>query len=178
MALGTHEIPVLIQLGPVQDIVVFDLFVWIQMKPALTTLLLWPSVPCKRERLHATIWKLNQILLQRIHAKGVLDFKGCELPIRVVGFNEELSISFEKPRVHIIVIEARVIKIAQHRLRRGMLHGVLVLRGLPEICFRPMASRADLASDEGRRRERSRVESFHRLVFKQQENENSRNDEA
>ena len=45
VALGAHEIPVLIELGPVQDIVVPDLLVAIEMKPALATLVLWAAIP-------------------------------------------------------------------------------------------------------------------------------------
>src|SRR5262249_13184876 len=35
VALGAHEVPVLVQPGPMQDVVVLDLFVGIEMEPAL-----------------------------------------------------------------------------------------------------------------------------------------------
>src|SRR2546430_8750577 len=97
MALGAHEIPILVQLGPVQNVVVFDLFVGIEMKPTLTTLLLWPVVPGNGKRLQATIRKLDEILLKGLHAERVLNFKVCELSVRPIGLNEELSFFFEKP---------------------------------------------------------------------------------
>ena len=47
VAFGAHEIPVLVQLGPMQDIVVLDFLVGIQMKPALAALVGRPAVPGK-----------------------------------------------------------------------------------------------------------------------------------
>src|SRR5262249_32614520 len=45
VALGAHEIPVLVQLRPMQDVVVLDLLIRIEMEPALAALILGPSVP-------------------------------------------------------------------------------------------------------------------------------------
>jgi hypothetical protein len=45
MALGAHEVPVLVQLGPVQKIIVTDLFVRIEVEPALAALILRAAVP-------------------------------------------------------------------------------------------------------------------------------------
>src|SRR5882757_11160536 len=45
VALGTHEIPVLVQLCPVQDIIVLDLLVGIEVKPALAALVFWAAIP-------------------------------------------------------------------------------------------------------------------------------------
>ena len=45
VALGAHEIPVLVQPGPVQDIIVLDLLFWVEMKPALAAFVLWTAVP-------------------------------------------------------------------------------------------------------------------------------------
>src|SRR5262249_24066436 len=63
VALGTHEIPVLAELGPMQHVVVTDVLVWIEMEPALATLLLGPGVPGERKHLQAAVRKLDQILL-------------------------------------------------------------------------------------------------------------------
>src|SRR5262245_56792063 len=51
MTFGTHEVPILVELGPVQEVVVPDLLVGIKVKPALATLLLGPGVPGQRQRL-------------------------------------------------------------------------------------------------------------------------------
>src|SRR5262249_32794404 len=48
VASGAHEIPVLVQLGPMQDVVVLDLFVRIEVEPALAAGLLWAAVPGDR----------------------------------------------------------------------------------------------------------------------------------
>src|SRR5215831_96718 len=44
MALGAHEVPVLVQLGPVQDVVVANLLIRIEMEPALATTI-WADCP-------------------------------------------------------------------------------------------------------------------------------------
>ncbi len=46
VALGAHEIPVLVQLRPMQYIVVADFLVWIEVEPVLTAFIFWPAVPC------------------------------------------------------------------------------------------------------------------------------------
>src|SRR5262249_40099521 len=45
VTLRAHEVPVLIELGPVQDIVVLDLLVRVEMEPALAAVILRPAVP-------------------------------------------------------------------------------------------------------------------------------------
>ena len=96
VALCAHEIPVLVQLGPMQDIVVLDLLVRIEMEPALAAFVLRPAVPGKRESLHAAIGKLNEVLLQRIETEGVFHFKDGKFAVRAVGLDEKFSILAEE----------------------------------------------------------------------------------
>ena len=149
MALGAHEIPVLVQLGPVQHVVVADVFVRIEMKPALAALILRPRVPGNRQRLDAPVREFDQVLLQGIDAERVLDLECCELAVRAVGLNEKLSILAEEARRHPVVVERRAGKIAQHCSICGVGHCLLVLRGLPEFRFGLMATGAGLAADIG-----------------------------
>src|SRR3954467_13008763 len=51
VALGAHEVPVLVQLGPMQDIVVADLLMGIEVEPALAAVVLRTAVPGDRQRL-------------------------------------------------------------------------------------------------------------------------------
>src|SRR5262249_1628144 len=71
MALGAHEVPVLIQSRPMQHVVVLDLLVRVEMEPALAALLFRARVPGDRERLQAAVGKFDEILLQRIDPEGV-----------------------------------------------------------------------------------------------------------
>src|SRR5262249_46071967 len=75
VALGAHEVPVLVQLGPMQNIVVLDLFVGIEMEPALSALLLGAAIPGDRQRLQAAVRQFDQVLLQGIDAEGVLNLE-------------------------------------------------------------------------------------------------------
>src|SRR6266436_1876042 len=43
-----HEVPVLVQLSPMQDVVVLDLLVRVEMEPALAAFVLGPAVPGER----------------------------------------------------------------------------------------------------------------------------------
>ena len=92
VALRAHEIPVLVQLGPMQDIIVLDLLARIEMKPALPALLLRPAVPGDRERLQPAVRKFDEILLQRIDAEGVFHLERRELAVRPVGLDEKLAL--------------------------------------------------------------------------------------
>src|ERR1700756_1560590 len=85
MALGAHEIPVLIELGPVQHVVVLDLVIGIKMKPALTSPAFRSAVPGDGKRLYPAIRKFDEILLKRIDAEGVFDLESRELAVRAVG---------------------------------------------------------------------------------------------
>jgi hypothetical protein len=63
VALGAHEIPVLVELRPVQHVVVLDLLVRIEMEPALSALLLGAAIPGDRQRLEPAVRKFDEILL-------------------------------------------------------------------------------------------------------------------
>ena len=101
-----------------QRIVVPDRFVGIEMKPALAALVLGSGVPGERQRLQAAVRKLHQILLQRIETERVLDLEGRELAVRTVGLDQEFSVLAEEPRMHAVIVEARVGEIAEHRFAR------------------------------------------------------------
>src|SRR5205807_9119644 len=111
MALRAHEIPVLVQLGPMQDVVVLDLFVRVEMKPALAALLLGTRVPGDGERLQPPVGKLDQILPQWIDPERVFDLESRELAVRPVGLHQELAVLPEEARVNSVIIEAGVVEI-------------------------------------------------------------------
>src|SRR5262249_12804643 len=103
VALGAHEVPVLIQSGPVQHVVVLDLLVPVGMEPALAALLFRARVPGDREHLQAAVGKFDEILLQRIDAEGVFDLERRELAVRPVGLDQELAVAAEKAGTHAVV---------------------------------------------------------------------------
>src|SRR6266851_3952680 len=152
VALGAHEIPVLIELGPVQYVVVLDLFIGIKMKPALTALLPRPAVPGNRKRLYPAIGKFDQILLQGINAERVLHLEGRKFAVGAVGLDEKLAISLEEAGMDAEIVEARIVKIAKHGGGIGVLHGMLVLGFFPQRGFGLVAPSTGFAADEGERR--------------------------
>src|SRR5262249_38968315 len=150
MAFSAHEIPVLVQFGPVQRVAMRHRAVGIEVKPALAALLFWPRIPRNGERLHPSVRKLDQILLQRINTKSVLHLEGRQLAIRPVGLNKELVAGAEEARTHPVVVERRIVEVPAHRFFGGVIHRVAMLGSLPELAFALMATGAGLAADECR----------------------------
>jgi hypothetical protein len=148
MALCAHEIPILIQLRPVQHIVMADLLVGIEMKPALAALLLRTTVPHNRQRLNASIGKLDQVLLQRIDPESVFHLERGRVAVGAVSLDQELPILAKETRTHAVIVEARVVKIAKHRLVSRVIHRLLVVRCAPQLRLRLMAPGAGVAADE------------------------------
>ena len=89
VALRAHEVPVLVQLRPMQDVSMVDPFVRIEMKPALPALVLWTRIPCDGERLQATVGKFGGFLEKMDGkqpgdpgkaAKAIIDMLDAEKP--------------------------------------------------------------------------------------------------
>src|SRR5262249_43796618 len=151
MALGAHEVPVLIQPGPVQHVVVLDLLVGIEVEPALPALLLRSRVPGDRERLQPAVGERDQILLQRVDPEGVFDLEGRGLAVGTVGLDHKFAVPPEEARADAVVVEARLVEIAEDGLLRRVVHGELVLRFAPQVALGAMAAGTGLAADEVRR---------------------------
>src|SRR5262249_36545170 len=149
VALGAHEVPVLVQLGPMQNIVALDLLVGIEMEPALATLLLRAGVPGDREGLQPAVREFNEILLQRIDAEGVFHLERGELAVGAIGLDEEFPILAEEAGVHAVMTEARIVEIAKHRCVGRIFHRLLVLRRAPQLRLCRMALGARVVADEG-----------------------------
>ena len=137
-----------------QDVVVLDVLVRVEVKPALAALVLGPRIPGERERLHAAVGKFDEVLLQGIEAEGVFHLERGELAVRPVGLDEELAVLAKEARRHAVIVEARVVEVAEHGGVGRVRHGVAVLGRAPERRLAAMAAGAGLAADEGRRRRR------------------------
>ena len=122
MALGAHEIPVLVQLRPMQDIVVLDLFIGIKVKPALSAFVLRSAVPGERQCLQPAVRKFDEILLERIDAEGVFHFERRELAVRTIGLDKVLPVLAKEAGVDAVIVEACVVEVAQNRFAGRVLH--------------------------------------------------------
>src|SRR3954451_14698666 len=95
-----------------QDVVVSDLLIGVEVEPALAAFVLGAAVPSDGERLQPAIRELDQILLQRIDAKGVFHLKRGELAIRSVRLDQEPAVLAKEAGWHAVVVEVRIIEIA------------------------------------------------------------------
>ena len=66
---------------------VSDVLVWIEMEPALPTFIFRTSVPSDRERLHAAIGKLDQVLLEGVDAERIFYLEYGQLAVWSVGLD-------------------------------------------------------------------------------------------
>jgi hypothetical protein len=66
-------------------------------------------------------------LLQWINAECVFDLECGELAVGAVGLDQEFPVLAEEAGARAVMIEARAIEVAGHRLVGCMLHGELVV---------------------------------------------------
>ena len=145
-----HEVPVLRAPRPVQFVAEIDLLVRVLPEPALAAGFLGPRIPGQRERLQAPARQLDQVLLQRLDAEGVLDLEVGELAVGAVGADEELAVAREEVRCNALVGELRVAEVAAHGLRGRVLHGARVLRRGPCGVLLRMTGLADRTAGKAR----------------------------
>jgi hypothetical protein len=127
MALGTLQCPVVVDAGPVQGVAMVDLLLWIEVEPALPAFALRPRIPGDRQHLVAPVGERNQVLLQRIDAKGVADFVVGQLAVRPVGAHHELVAAPEEGRLDAVLGEPAVVEVAENAGGGCLLHRQLVM---------------------------------------------------
>ncbi|WP_228779119.1 hypothetical protein [Methylobacter sp. BlB1] len=97
------------------------------MKPALAALFLWPAVPGDGQGLQPSARKLDQILLERREAEGVLDLEIGKPAVRAVSVHQITPVLAEEPGNHAVLPEFGAEKIPQHRPLIRLLHGEVVV---------------------------------------------------
>src|SRR5271169_3585445 len=122
-----------------------DTFLRVQMEP-LSVL----CVPRDRQRLQPSARQLDEVLLQRVHAKGVAHFVVVQLAVGSIGAYDELPAAPGEGRGNASVAEMRAVEVAEDRLLVGALHGGAVLRALPGGVFLRVTHRASRAANEAR----------------------------
>src|SRR6266481_188984 len=126
VAFGAHQVPVLVAPRPVQRIVGRDLLARVEREPVLPA-----GIPRDGQALQPPAGELDQVLLERRHAEGVLDLEVGRLAVRAFGVDEVLALSLEEARHGTGLAESHVPEIAEDGLVRGGLHGALVMRAEP-----------------------------------------------
>jgi len=127
MALGTHVVPVLLRAGPVQGVVGRNVLVGVNVKPALTTLRLRTCIPRESERLQAAARKLDQVLLQRLDTEHVSDSKILLFSLLISCPHVAAVFTREESNGLAEIVNADIIKVAEHSVTIGDLHCQLVM---------------------------------------------------
>src|SRR5580704_3401284 len=128
MAVGAHEVPILLRAGPVQGIAGRYFLIRIKMEPSLTTLRARATVPGDTERLQTAAREPDQILLQRRDAESVIDSIVMQGAVGSVCVHEKSGAAAKKPRADAVVRQARAIEVAQYGRIGGRLHRKLMMR--------------------------------------------------
>ncbi len=131
VALGAHEVPVLIYARPMQDVVVADRLIGMKVEPALAASRALPRIPRDRQCLKAPTREGDQVLLKGIDAEGVGDLEIRHLSVMPLGVHEELSVTAEEARGDAIGNAGRIVEITEDRAVFGRLHGERVMRAAP-----------------------------------------------
>ncbi len=113
------------------------------MKPALPAFGLGPRIPGIGQRLQPSVRKFDQILLKGIDPERILDGKLGFLAVLPLGGDKEAPILAGEARLGAEVRGFGAVEIAPHGRFRRVLHRMGVLRCLPSLCFRLMASGAN-----------------------------------
>src|SRR5215475_2079456 len=129
-----------------QNVVVSDVFILIEMEPALSALVFRPTVPGNRQCLQTPVGKFDQVLLKRIHAECVFHLIGCEVAVRSVGLDKKFPVFTKEAGLDVEILKARVVEVAKHGLVRGMSHRAFMLGGMPKLVLSLMAAGANLAA--------------------------------
>ncbi len=107
-------IPGLCVRRPMQRIIGSNRFMWIDMKPAFGY-----RIPAERQGLQTAVGKLDQILLQGMHAKHIFDGKLFELALFVFGLDTEFLTIAKHARCHAEMLKLLIVEVAQHRFGGG-----------------------------------------------------------
>ncbi len=138
VTVGAHVVPTLRDARPVQLVGRFELLLdvgRVQMKPLVLS-----RVPRHPQHLQTpdlvslqivAAIKLDHVLLQRIDAEDVLHFEILQPAIGPFGVDKVLAVASEHPRSDAVVLQFRVLEIAQHGVGRRLVHGQVVVRTLP-----------------------------------------------
>src|SRR5262245_28450245 len=135
MAFGATALPVLVASGPVQAIAGRNVCGRIKMIPSLSF-----GVPSDVENLQAPFFGLDQILLKRRDPNGVPDFKRRQLSIGSVGFDEIFAVLPEEARGDLLLVERRIIEIADDIFRRCLAQRPPMVRISPRLVLGLVAS--------------------------------------
>ena len=87
VALGTHAVPVLTGIGPIQPVLWVDGSFRVEMIPLFLF-----YIPGNGQTLQPSAGEGNQVLLQGIGAEGVFDFKVTHFAIRPLGMDVEATV--------------------------------------------------------------------------------------
>ena len=147
MTLRAHRIPVLHVARPMQWVGTGDRFIRVEMKPTLAAGVFRPGIPGPGQSLKPAVRKSDEILLQRLDAKGVTDREARDFAVAPFGLDHETIAVAEKSSFGAMALHGDVAKIAEDGFRRRDSHSARMMRLSPSGGLRRMTSGACRGAD-------------------------------
>ena len=135
MAIGTHAVPILQGLGPMESVIMWHMVVTINMEPSLPPARFGAAVPGQGQDLIFTLVRLDQILLQGFNPKGIGDLKVLKAAVFTFRPDPILITLLKKMCGHPFNGDFAVLKIPQYRCRGRILHSLVMMRSGPVLSF-------------------------------------------
>lgn len=149
VAVGTHEIPRLIDAGPEERIAIGEFPVRIQAEPVLACARARAAVPSYPEPLQASPGQFNEVLLKRRNSESKFYLVVVHRAVRSGGMHHETAAPAKEPGSHSVELERDAAEIAKNAAIARGLHRKLMMRSLPTVELAPMAPSAGSGTDKG-----------------------------
>jgi hypothetical protein len=148
MAFGTGKVPVQEALAPVKGVLGADVFVRIEVIPALTAISSRTRIPGYRKCLLSSVGEIDEVLLQRPHAERMGYPQGFGASPGGFDAYHEVPVLPVKAHRFVEIPEIDAAEITENRLIARKLHCTLVIRPMPIAVFGGMAALTPGAADE------------------------------
>ena len=149
VTIGAHVVPVEVLSRPVEKVVGGDFLVGVEVIPALSAFFGRPRIPADLERLVASAFEGDQILLQGIVTEGVVHLHVAILAILVLSVDPVFLSLAEEAEFLPEVIELRVIEITEDELLRRRIHRLVVIAQEPFVILLLVTFGAVFQTDMG-----------------------------
>ena len=148
MAFGTHAVPVLSVVGPVEPVIGFDFLSFVNRIGDIIPDFSF-GVPGERQGLKTAFLKGDEVLLQGLNAEGVSNLKIAWYPTGAFGVDEKLIVFFVKAADKTVLFKNSIVEITQNGRSDGRIHGVVMVGALPVVVFRFVALNTGVAARKG-----------------------------
>ncbi len=147
MAFGTHAVPVLSVVGPVEPVIGFDFLSFVnRIGDIIPDFSL--RVPGQRQGLETAFFKGDEILLQWPSPESVNNLKITRHPLGAFCMHIIFPVFGIKPAGEAIVFKSGIVEIPQYGRSNRRIHRMVMVGAFPGVVFGFMTFNAGMAAGE------------------------------